>query len=67
MTNVQQPDMRRSERTPLVQDSKEPTKGSSRGRKEARRVPTDQLSPYGPKGNGGTSSDEPTGRPAEGD
>lgn len=67
MTNVQEPSMRRSERTPLVQDSKEPPSGRSRGRKEGRRVPADQLSPYGPEGQGGTNSDEPKGRPAEGD
>jgi hypothetical protein len=67
MTNIQQPDMRRSRRTPLVQDSKEPTSGRSRARKEGRSVPADQLSKYGPQGPGGTNSDEPTGRPAEGD
>lgn len=51
MTNVQQPEMRRSENNPLVTDSKVPkpthrptqVKGG-----EARPVPPDQVSPYGP-------------------
>jgi hypothetical protein len=67
MTNIQEPHMRRSGRTPLVQDSKEPRPGRSRGRKERRNVPADELSPYGPQAQGGTNSDEPQGRPAEGD
>lgn len=67
MPNVQQPEMRRSEQTPLVQDSAGPPAGGNKPRKERRSVPTDQLSPYGPEGHRGAGSDEPKGRPAEGD
>jgi len=67
MPNVQQPEMRRSEQTSLVQESSRPPSGRSRARKEGRRVPTEQLSPHGPKAQGGTNSGEPKGRPAEGD
>jgi hypothetical protein len=68
MTNIQQPEMRRSRRTPLVQDSKGPQAGGSpRASKERRRVPTGQASPYGPQRPRRTGSKEPTGRPAEGD
>ena len=68
MPNVQQPEMRRSKQTPLVQDSAgPPAGGSSRPHKERRRVPSDQLSPHGPQGQGDMDSDEPQGRPAEGD
>lgn len=52
MPNVQQPEMRRSGETRLVQDSDGPTpevRGSSgSGRREHRTVPPDQMSPYGP-------------------
>ncbi|MEE6260063.1 hypothetical protein [Plantactinospora sonchi] len=49
MTNVQQPEMRRNGLNPTVQDSKgprpdEPTRASGGG---GRRVPPDQVSPYG--------------------
>jgi hypothetical protein len=50
MTNVQQPEMRRNENNPLVQDSKNPGPGGrprARGG-EARPVPPEQVSPYGP-------------------
>jgi len=69
MTNIQQPEMRRSRQTPLVQDSKGPPAGrGSRASKERRRVPTGQASPYGrPERRQETGSDEPAGRPAEGD
>lgn len=70
MTNIQQPEMRRSERTPLVQESKGRPAGGSRPRKERRRVPAEQTSPYGPAAAGGlrkADSEEPAGRPAEGD
>ncbi|MDG4787001.1 hypothetical protein O7626_13855 [Micromonospora sp. WMMD1102] len=50
MTNVQQPEMRRNELNPTVQDSKgprpdEPTRVRGGG---GRRIPPDQVSPYGP-------------------
>jgi len=52
MTNVQQPEMRRSGRNPTVQDSKRPdaaghprARGRSRG---GRPVPPEQVSGYGP-------------------
>lgn len=50
MTNVQQPEMRRNELNPTVQDSKGPGPGSrvSASGGEARPVPPDQVSPYGP-------------------
>jgi hypothetical protein len=52
MANVQQPEMRRSGETRLVQDSDGPTpeaRGSAGGgRREHRPVPPDQVSPYGP-------------------
>ena len=50
MTNVQQPEMRRSEDNPTVQDSKGPGPGDKpkvRGGR-ARPVPPEQVSPYGP-------------------
>lgn len=50
MVNVQQPEMRRNEHNPTVQDSKVPGPGS-RVRVEggeARPVPREQVSPYGP-------------------
>lgn len=50
MTNAQQPEMRRNELNPLVQESKGPrpddpprVKGGG-----GRRIPPDQVSPYGP-------------------
>ncbi|MBX6750208.1 MAG: hypothetical protein IRY85_11165 [Micromonosporaceae bacterium] len=69
MTNIQQPEMRRSRQTPLVQDSKgPPAGGGSRPSKERRRMPTGQNSPYGRSDQRRkTGSDEPSGRPAEGD
>jgi hypothetical protein len=50
MTNVQQPEMRRNENNPTVQDSKGPRPGDRRQTKggAARPVPRDQVSPYGP-------------------
>ncbi|MBE1490529.1 hypothetical protein [Plantactinospora soyae] len=50
MTNVQQPEMRRNGQTPLVQDSKGPRPGDpSRVRGgDGRRIPPEQVSPYGP-------------------
>lgn len=50
MTNVQQPEVRRNEENPTVQDSKVPGPGSrvSVSGGEARPVPPDQVSPYGP-------------------
>jgi len=51
MPNVQQPEMRRSEENPLVQDSKGPGPDNraarTRGR-TGRRIPPDQVSPHGP-------------------
>jgi hypothetical protein len=68
MTNIQQPEMRRSRRTPLVQESKGPQAGGSpRPSKERRRVPAGQVSPYGPSRLQKTGSLEPKERPAEGD
>ncbi|HEY2675058.1 MAG TPA: hypothetical protein VGJ07_32415 [Rugosimonospora sp.] len=52
MPNVQQPEMRRSGRDPLVQDSSEDrAQGAGRdsGRSRGRPVPEAQQSPYGPK------------------
>jgi hypothetical protein len=53
MTNIQQPEMRRNEKNPTVQASKEPRPGDPRARGGAQGgdghpVPPDQLSPYGP-------------------
>jgi hypothetical protein len=49
MTNVQQPEMRRNENNPTVQDSKVPGPGGRPAAKggEARPVPPEQVSPYG--------------------
>jgi hypothetical protein len=69
MANVQQPEMRRSSETPLVQDSDGPgPHGTGGSRREHRTVPPDQQSPYGPH-DGQTSSEsaEPRGRAVEGD
>ncbi|PZM96119.1 MAG: hypothetical protein DIU79_05855 [Actinobacteria bacterium] len=52
MPNVQQPEMRRNRNNPLVQESAGPGAAghprSRRGGGEARPVPRDQVSPYGP-------------------
>jgi hypothetical protein len=53
MPNVQQPEMRRSGKDPLVQDSANnivDAQGGapSGGKAEHRNVPPDQQSPYGP-------------------
>jgi hypothetical protein len=49
MPNVQQPEMRRNEENPTVQDSKgpRPKDPASLSGGEARPVPPDQVSPYG--------------------
>lgn len=51
MPNVQQPEMRRSGKDPLVQDSAENKADSSLGGGDAvpGPVPPDQRSPYGPQ------------------
>jgi hypothetical protein len=52
MPNIQQPEMRRSGRDPLVQDSAEIRAGSARtpgGGGPTGPVPPDQQSPYGPQ------------------
>lgn len=50
MANVQQPEIRRNELNPTVQDSQGPRPGDPRNYKggESRPVPPDQVSPYGP-------------------
>ncbi|MFY1670646.1 hypothetical protein ACN27G_11870 [Plantactinospora sp. WMMB334] len=50
MPNVQQPEMRRNENNPLVQDAKGPRPGDPTGNRGGggRPVPPDQVSPYGP-------------------
>ncbi|MGW0432793.1 hypothetical protein ACWDV4_09645 [Micromonospora sp. NPDC003197] len=51
MTNVQQPELRRNGRNPTVQDSKAPGPADRRPKArggQARPVPRDQVSPYGP-------------------
>ncbi|MFD1320562.1 hypothetical protein [Micromonospora sonneratiae] len=51
MTNVQQPELRRGERNPTVQDSKAPGPSDRRPRSgggQARPMPPKQVSPYGP-------------------
>lgn len=68
MPNVQQPEMRRSGETRLVQDSDGPKAGTHGGPSgEHRKVPVDQQSPYGPGEGTQGSSHEPAGREAEGD
>ncbi|MBQ1027943.1 hypothetical protein [Micromonospora sp. C95] len=68
MPNVQQPEMRRSGETRLVQDSDGPIEGgSSSARREHRSVPVDQVSPYGPGRGRAETSHEPAGREAVGD
>jgi hypothetical protein len=51
MSNVQQPEQRRSGRDPLVQDSVKDTAASTLddGSGDAGPVPPDQRSPYGPQ------------------
>ena len=51
MPNIQQPEMRRSGKDPLVQDSAENTARSTLGDdgSDAGPVPPDQRSPYGPQ------------------
>src|SRR5256886_13675433 len=51
MPNIQQPEMRRSGRDPLVQDSAEIRAGSAQlgGSGPTGPVPPDQQSPYGPQ------------------
>ncbi|MDG4766112.1 hypothetical protein O7632_18675 [Solwaraspora sp. WMMD406] len=54
MTNIQQPEMRRSGQNPLVQESKGPDGAARRpGRRghRGRSVPAGQTSPYGPRGD----------------
>ena len=68
MPNVQQPEMRRSGETRLVQDSDGPqpwVRGSA-GR-EHRNVPPEQVSPYGPAAGRTETSHDPAGREVEGD
>lgn len=69
MANVQQPEMRRSGETRLVQDSDGPEPGGTGSpSQEHRNVPPDQQSPYGPKrGRADDESAEPQGRAVEGD
>ncbi|MBQ1075650.1 hypothetical protein KBX06_21155 [Micromonospora sp. C31] len=68
MPNVQQPEMRRSGETRLVQDSDGPQGGTGKSpRAEHRTVPPEQQSPYGPGVTAGNSHQEPTGREAEGE
>jgi hypothetical protein len=74
MTNVQQPEMRRSETNPTVQDSKEPGPGGpprTRG-EPGRPVPPDQVSPHGPASRpvasrGADDEEAPEGRGAAGE
>lgn len=49
MTNIQQPEMRRSGHDPLVTDHREETaqKGAPSGKGPKGAVPPDQVSPYG--------------------
>lgn len=50
MPNIQQPEMRRSEQNPLVQDSAESRAAAPSGpRGRSGPVPADQRSPYGPR------------------
>ncbi|GIF01205.1 hypothetical protein Ari01nite_86690 [Paractinoplanes rishiriensis] len=68
MPNVQQPEMRRSGETRLVQDSDGPPPGrTGGGSREHRAVPPEQQSQYGPQSGRTGESAEPEGRPAEGD
>jgi hypothetical protein len=61
MPNVQQPEMRRSGKDPLVQDSAEnivdgQSGGPGGSPEQHGKVPPDQQSPYGPGGETDTSS-----------
>ncbi|MCL7456368.1 hypothetical protein AB0I85_24125 [Micromonospora echinofusca] len=68
MPNIQQPEMRRSGETRLVQDSDGPQGGTGKSpRAEHRTVPPEQQSPYGPGVTASSSHQEPTGREAEGE
>jgi hypothetical protein len=69
MPNVQQPEMRRSGETRLVQDSDGPQGGTGKSpRAEHRNVPAEQQSPYGPDAATATDApQEPKGRSAEGE
>lgn len=67
MPNVQQPEMRRSGQTRLVQDSDGPQNGTGRSsRAEHRNVPAEQQSPYGSAATATHTPQEPEGRDAEG-
>ncbi len=66
MPNIQQPEMRRSGRDPLVQDSAEARAGTvPGGGGPTGKVPPDQQSPYGPQApqerqpGGGVPAHEP--------
>lgn len=68
MPNVQQPEMRRSGQTRLVQDSDGPPAGTGKNpRAEHRHVPADQRSPYGAEAAAAQAPQEPSGREAEGE
>jgi hypothetical protein len=68
MPNVQQPEMRRSGETRLVQDSDGPDATTGRSpRAEHHTIPADQRSPYGPGATANNSPQEPRGRDAEGE
>lgn len=63
MSNVQQPEMRRSGKDPLVTDSvkdKAQRTGPSEAGREKRRAPREQRSPYGPQGE----NEQPTRQPS---
>ena len=68
MPNVQQPEMRRSGETRLVQDSDGPDGATGKSpRAEHRKVPADQRSPYGPGATASSGPQEPRGRAAQGE
>ncbi|WFE25330.1 hypothetical protein O7623_18200 [Solwaraspora sp. WMMD791] len=68
MPNIQQPEMRRSGETRLVQESDgRQDKAGKSPRAEHRTVPAEQQSPYGPGVTESRSHQEPTGREAEGE
>jgi hypothetical protein len=62
MPNIQQPEMRRSGKDPLVQDSAKDNAGSppSGGDTNVGPVPPDQQSPYGPQPPNERLPDPPT-------
>lgn len=65
MSNVQQPEMRRSGQDPLVTDSvkdKARRTGPAKSDRARGRVPEDQKSSYGPRRGGRQESGEPTTR-----